>query len=165
MIRRPPRSTLFPYTTLFRSPQVRLVCRGTFGVASRVPIPFRTSRRNVGLLLYLPVQGQSLPSPVLCPLPQFPRCQLSSFPHCLLLVDTFPMTFMCAQDFPILVFLHPILGPTASPPAPAAVSPFSAQPLSLPPCLPHSMMVLLGKCCHVCATLIQVSLIQWIGIP
>src|SRR5258707_4554779 len=24
MIRRPPRSTLFPYTTLFRSPQVRL---------------------------------------------------------------------------------------------------------------------------------------------
>lgn len=86
---------------------------------------------------YLPVQGQSLPLPVLCPLPHFPRCQLSSFPHCLLLVDTFPMTFMCAQDFPILVFLHPILGPTASPTAPAAVSPFSAKPLSLPPCFPH----------------------------
>ena len=33
------------------SPRVRLVCRGTFEVASRVPIPFRTSRRNVGLLL------------------------------------------------------------------------------------------------------------------
>src|SRR3712207_7439580 len=28
MIRRPPRSTLFPYTTLFRSPQVRGVGRG-----------------------------------------------------------------------------------------------------------------------------------------
>ena len=27
------------------------MCRGTFEVASRVPIPFRTSRRNVGLLL------------------------------------------------------------------------------------------------------------------
>src|SRR4051795_13781908 len=28
MIRRPPRSTLFPYTTLFRSGQPRLVCTG-----------------------------------------------------------------------------------------------------------------------------------------
>src|SRR2546422_5251005 len=27
MIRRPPRSTLFPYTTLFRSPQSRLFCQ------------------------------------------------------------------------------------------------------------------------------------------
>ena len=31
------------------SPRVRPVCRGTFEGASRVPIPFRTSRRNVGL--------------------------------------------------------------------------------------------------------------------
>src|SRR3989449_3514725 len=29
MIRRPPRSTLFPYTTLFRSPYVRRQVRGT----------------------------------------------------------------------------------------------------------------------------------------
>src|SRR5256885_9670330 len=29
MIRRPPRSTLFPYTTLFRSGQLRLGCAGT----------------------------------------------------------------------------------------------------------------------------------------
>src|SRR2546421_7099742 len=28
MIRRPPRSTLFPYTTLFRSPQIRRHTRG-----------------------------------------------------------------------------------------------------------------------------------------
>src|SRR3712207_7202404 len=28
MIRRPPRSTLFPYTTLFRSPEARLVLDG-----------------------------------------------------------------------------------------------------------------------------------------
>src|SRR3989337_4038655 len=27
MIRRPPRSTLFPYTTLFRSPRLQRVCR------------------------------------------------------------------------------------------------------------------------------------------
>src|SRR5215475_15687592 len=31
MIRRPPRSTLFPYTTLFRSPQVRAHPRGGRG--------------------------------------------------------------------------------------------------------------------------------------
>src|SRR5690554_7551885 len=39
MIRRPPRSTLFPYTTLFRSqrPAGRSVTRG--GVASRLPAP------------------------------------------------------------------------------------------------------------------------------
>src|SRR2546430_13214017 len=28
MIRRPPRSTLFPYTTLFRSPRCRIICCG-----------------------------------------------------------------------------------------------------------------------------------------
>src|SRR5258705_3321587 len=33
MIRRPPRSTLFPYTTLFRSPRVRGSCR--WSTASR----------------------------------------------------------------------------------------------------------------------------------
>src|SRR2546421_7111522 len=31
MIRRPPRSTLFPYTTLFRSPQLLLDQRGVIG--------------------------------------------------------------------------------------------------------------------------------------
>src|SRR2546430_12249500 len=32
MIRRPPRSTLFPYTTLFRSnPDLRLLCKGDTG--------------------------------------------------------------------------------------------------------------------------------------
>src|SRR2546421_7191528 len=30
MIRRPPRSTLFPYTTLFRSPDGKQVCTGGF---------------------------------------------------------------------------------------------------------------------------------------
>src|SRR5258705_3598236 len=32
MIRRPPRSTLFPYTTLFRSATARVRARGTCGV-------------------------------------------------------------------------------------------------------------------------------------
>src|SRR2546426_6873360 len=43
MIRRPPRSTLFPYTTLFRSLQRRAQRRGITGEALAdlvVPIPF-----------------------------------------------------------------------------------------------------------------------------
>src|SRR5579872_7536782 len=45
MIRRPPRSTLFPYTTLFRSP-ARPVCRGTpRNAACRRPRADRKSTR------------------------------------------------------------------------------------------------------------------------
>src|SRR2546421_2143251 len=36
MIRRPPRSTLFPYTTLFRSPPDRRATRGATALPSRV---------------------------------------------------------------------------------------------------------------------------------
>src|SRR3712207_6907834 len=36
MIRRPPRSTLFPYTTLFRSPIVREVRAGRAGIVAHV---------------------------------------------------------------------------------------------------------------------------------
>src|SRR2546429_6804944 len=40
MIRRPPRSTLFPYTTLFRSLQLRLLSRGVrHACAGRQPTP------------------------------------------------------------------------------------------------------------------------------
>src|SRR3712207_8473765 len=35
MIRRPPRSTLFPYTTLFRSPPETLICAGSPGHSLR----------------------------------------------------------------------------------------------------------------------------------
>src|SRR2546430_5980318 len=35
MIRRPPRSTLFPYTTLFRSRHVKLRDNGTIGASSQ----------------------------------------------------------------------------------------------------------------------------------
>src|SRR5256885_2439713 len=40
MIRRPPRSTLFPYTTLFRSPAaVRVICRGVVRAGRPVLVP------------------------------------------------------------------------------------------------------------------------------
>src|SRR5256885_7289755 len=42
MIRRPPRSTLFPYTTLFRSPHLRLLVSGTQTVVAR-RLPFSAS--------------------------------------------------------------------------------------------------------------------------
>src|SRR3712207_7379776 len=42
MIRRPPRSTLFPYTTLFRSPTHLGVGGGTPPSRDRAPVPART---------------------------------------------------------------------------------------------------------------------------
>ena len=51
MIRRPPRSTLFPYTTLFRSP--RPVRKGAFSL--RLPLSDRTMRaRLFRLIAFLP---------------------------------------------------------------------------------------------------------------
>src|SRR3712207_7936768 len=45
MIRRPPRSTLFPYTTLFRSPDERLI--GELPATSQVPAePTRSGRQD-----------------------------------------------------------------------------------------------------------------------
>src|SRR6266542_5269286 len=50
MIRRPPRSTLFPYTTLFRSPAARSRVRPEAGVSRagrrRVPAPRPRARRG-----------------------------------------------------------------------------------------------------------------------
>src|SRR5260221_9926721 len=49
MIRRPPRSTLFPYTTLFRSPMHRIV------ISSGVRHPSRTcTKRNALPMLSMP---------------------------------------------------------------------------------------------------------------
>src|SRR2546427_7761342 len=42
MIRRPPRSTLFPYTTLFRSPELSVLLPGTLPALH----PARTRRSN-----------------------------------------------------------------------------------------------------------------------
>src|SRR2546422_5902150 len=46
MIRRPPRSTLFPYTTLFRSRRARLPPRGRRSVAPAPPRHRRPSARR-----------------------------------------------------------------------------------------------------------------------
>src|SRR5258706_1095918 len=52
MIRRPPRSTLFPYTTLFRSPlQISLALAPAFQVASAVvlPVPSHSALSSAGV--------------------------------------------------------------------------------------------------------------------
>src|SRR2546427_12131573 len=43
MIRRPPRSTLFPYTTLFRSKALGLKRKSVLGVAHECAVPIYTS--------------------------------------------------------------------------------------------------------------------------
>src|SRR3712207_8106217 len=57
MIRRPPRSTLFPYTTLFRSRQRQTGSRGCGGGqllhgSERRPKQYRLPRRRGGLCLH-----------------------------------------------------------------------------------------------------------------
>src|SRR5260221_10607012 len=49
MIRRPPRSTLFPYTTLFRSVSTGVLCR-THPARPLPSIPLRHSRFSLGCL-------------------------------------------------------------------------------------------------------------------
>src|ERR1043166_5497841 len=49
MIRRPPRSTLFPYTTLFRSPcppSRPRACRSSRGAPAAVPVPHASGRSS-----------------------------------------------------------------------------------------------------------------------
>src|SRR3712207_8947715 len=48
MIRRPPRSTLFPYTTLFRSPRGCPVLRDGRGSPTVTSLVWLSSRRNLG---------------------------------------------------------------------------------------------------------------------
>src|SRR5688572_33500181 len=49
MIRRPPRSTLFPYTTLFRSPRTSDVLRGLLGRAPSAPSHMLRDRKSTRL--------------------------------------------------------------------------------------------------------------------
>src|SRR3712207_7077211 len=61
MIRRPPRSTLFPYTTLFRSGLVEGVLEGALGIVPRDPR--RLLGREAGLRLLggrVRLQGERL---------------------------------------------------------------------------------------------------------
>src|SRR3712207_7232920 len=48
MIRRPPRSTLFPYTTLFRSVRAVVVSAEDLGLGLRGPVPLRVVPLVVG---------------------------------------------------------------------------------------------------------------------
>src|SRR5256885_8626163 len=48
MIRRPPRSTLFPYTTLFRSVFTRDVAASAYVVAQEFPLPSGERRTRLG---------------------------------------------------------------------------------------------------------------------
>src|SRR5687768_17761445 len=51
MIQRPPRSTLFPYTTLFRSPQrATTAVRSANGIVSTTIAELRQSRRNTSTI-------------------------------------------------------------------------------------------------------------------
>src|SRR2546429_5911176 len=54
MIRRPPRSTLFPYTTLFRSPPVARVAKMEVVSQSGLDVGCQPSRINPGILRLLP---------------------------------------------------------------------------------------------------------------
>src|SRR2546430_9948057 len=57
MIRRPPRSTLFPYTTLFRSASARLARRERAGKESRLNFPSGGQVRFDRRLIYmLPIE-------------------------------------------------------------------------------------------------------------
>src|SRR3712207_9037682 len=47
MIRRPPRSTLFPYTTLFRSPQVGAVGQNREEQTPVAPVTTKTGQRGL----------------------------------------------------------------------------------------------------------------------
>src|SRR5438105_7597512 len=53
MIRRPPRSTLFPYTTLFRSVVLRILFPGDFVGFALGTVPTNAAAANVQKLTYL----------------------------------------------------------------------------------------------------------------
>src|SRR2546426_12156238 len=59
MIRRPPRSTLFPYTTLFRSPETEIVCPAAgLGLSSSSGwLVLRNTVTDNGLGVSLPTPG------------------------------------------------------------------------------------------------------------
>src|SRR5438876_11709091 len=48
MIRRPPRSTLFPYTTLFRSEEAKILQQVALSKQTRIRGRFRERRREIG---------------------------------------------------------------------------------------------------------------------
>src|SRR5256885_13078413 len=61
MIRRPPRSTLFPYTTLFRSLQLGTPVPGIqlAGISNRTPAHAERSFREAGIERWEPVESSA----------------------------------------------------------------------------------------------------------
>src|SRR5690554_3305027 len=62
MIRRPPRSTLFPYTTLFRSPDVATICTGLAASMGAVLLCAgaegkRTALKHSRVMIHQPLGG------------------------------------------------------------------------------------------------------------
>ena len=58
MIRRPPRSTLFPYTTLFRSYLVNLITKGKTGISTNATlVPSRARARIISKTLSINKKG------------------------------------------------------------------------------------------------------------
>src|SRR5260221_9964688 len=64
MIRRPPRSTLFPYTTLFRSPGTDPTCSTTPGVEVFLQELVGVDNLNGGALLHLDGGGSFNPQQI-----------------------------------------------------------------------------------------------------
>src|SRR5256885_15972339 len=62
MIRRPPRSTLFPYTTLFRS--VMAVAQGTDGMTTVLPGAMVATVRHMPGLVARPLRSPELVTPI-----------------------------------------------------------------------------------------------------
>src|SRR2546427_8784914 len=66
MIRRPPRSTLFPYTTLFRSRDIAVLSRLDSLSALKKPVCVSVSRKSfIGHLLNLQTEDRLIPS-IIC---------------------------------------------------------------------------------------------------
>src|SRR5260370_16909057 len=59
MIRRPPRSTLFPYTTLFRSPGLEVLIEGLDADATGVGLTKNGLQTDVELQMRLPGKNQN----------------------------------------------------------------------------------------------------------
>src|SRR3989454_12574816 len=68
MIRRPPRSTLFPYTTLFRSGCESIICMVRDGITLDVPRPTVVRTCRTPSSLHTLVAGLAVvpPGPVFC---------------------------------------------------------------------------------------------------
>src|SRR5258708_11866371 len=97
MIRRPPRSTLFPYTTLFRSPNIRLIEPLSY-------VPFVDLMRRAYLLI---TDSRS----------EEHTSELQSPDHlvCRLLLEKKKPTELVTLDHNEILYMPPAINPSAEP--------------------------------------------------